>query len=275
MLLPYTLLLIAMLSIQLGAGLAKQLFPMAGAAGTTSLRLFFAALILILVWKPWRHKFSRAEIKNLFIYGTSLGLMNLTFYLALKRIPLGIAVALEFLGPLAVAIFSSKRTIDYLWAILAMVGIFLIFPSADLNQAIDYLGVFFAVLAGLFWAFYIIFGQRAGTDLHGGIASCMGMFFALIVALPFGLIIDGEKLLNPQILPMAVAVAILSSALPYSLEMYVLKRIPSKTFGILMSAEPAIASLVGLIFLSEALTSLQWTAILSIIIASIGSSLSR
>ena len=266
------LLILAMVSIQTGASFAKGLFPLAGAAGTTALRLFFATVILWAVWRPWKLSFKKSDLKNLFVYGASLGLMNLTFYFALERIPLGLAVTLEFVGPLTLSTLSSRRKIDFLWVILAAVGIYLVMPQTEIGAAADTLGIIFALFAGMFWAFYIHFGAKAGKDLHGGMATAIGMSFAALMALPFGIVIDGPKLLNPALLPMGLLVAALSSALPYSLEMISLKKMPTKTFGILMSLEPAIASLVGLIVLGEALSLTQWLAILCVIIASLGSS---
>jgi inner membrane transporter RhtA len=271
---PIAVVILAMISIQTGASFAKNLFPIAGAAGTTALRLFFASVILWAIWRPWRFRFKKSDLKNLFIYGASLGLMNLSFYFALERIPLGLAVTLEFVGPLSLAIFLSRKKIDFFWALLAGVGIFMVMPKSELNQTLDPIGMMFALIAGMFWAFYIFFGQKAGKDLHGGHATTLGMTFAALVAMPFGLIIDGPKLLDVSILPMGLLVAVLSSALPYSLEMYSLKKMPTKTFGILMSLEPAIASLVGLIFLGELLTTIQWFAIVCVMAASLGSSLS-
>ena len=263
-----------MVSIQTGASFAKSLFPLAGPAGTTALRLFFATVILWGVWRPWRIKYNSKDLKNLAIYGASLGLMNLTFYFALKRIPLGLAVTLEFVGPLTLTIISSRKKIDYFWALLAGVGIYLIMPGRELNSAsADPIGMMWALIAGMFWAFYIFFGQRAGKDLHGGMATTIGMTFAALSALPFGLYLDGSKLFNPALLPMGLLVAVLSSALPYSLEMYALKKMPTKTFGVLMSLEPAVASLVGLIFLKEQLSTIQWLAMLCVIVASLGSTL--
>lgn len=264
-----------MASIQFGASQAKQLFPMIGIAGTSTLRLVFASLMMIAVMRPWRHRFSKKDIKGLILYGVSLGLMNFSFYFALKRIPLGIAVALEFVGPLAVAIFSSKKKIDFLWALLAVTGIFLLLPKESSESDLDLVGVILALLAGLFWALYIIFGKRAGNELSGGIASSMGMLFAAIVVLPFGVAIDGEKLFNPEALPMALMVALFGSALPYTLEMFALKRMPQQTFGVLMSLEPALASLMGFLFLAENLTLLQMSAVLCVIVSSLGSTLTN
>lgn len=269
------LLILAMVSIQTGASFAKGLFPLAGAAGTTALRLFFATVMLWAIWRPWKKQFKKSDLKNLFVYGASLGLMNLTFYFALERIPLGLAVTLEFVGPLTLSTLSSRRKIDFLWVILAAVGIFMVMPQTNVHLATDKLGIAFALIAGLFWAFYIHFGQKAGKDLHGGTATAIGMSFAALVALPFGLVMDGAKLLDPALLPMGLLVALLSSALPYSLEMISLKKMPTKTFGILMSLEPAIASLVGMIVLHESLSLIQWLAILCVIAASLGSALTN
>jgi inner membrane transporter RhtA len=270
-----SLLILAMISIQTGASFAKNLFPLAGAAGATTLRLVFASVILVMIWRPWKATFTKPQLKHLFIYGASLGLMNLSFYFALERIPLGLAVTLEFVGPLTLAILSSRQKIDFFWAFLAGLGIYMVMPQTDPTHATDGLGMIFALIAGLFWAFYIHFGQKAGKDLHGGLAATLGMCFAALVVLPFSLVIDGAKLLNPSILPMGLFVGVLSSAIPYSLEMYSLKKMPTKTFGILMSLEPAVASLVGLIFLGELLTLTQWFAIGCVVIASLGTAYER
>lgn len=264
-------LILAMISIQTGASFAKNLFPLAGAAGTTTLRLFFASFVLWIIWRPWKHSFKKSELKNLGIYGISLGLMNLTFYFALERIPLGMAVTLEFIGPLTLALLSSRKKIDFFWAFLAALGIYMVMPESDLTHSLDPIGMLYALTAGMFWAFYIYFGQKSGKDTHSGLATTIGMTFAAVVAMPAGLIIDGSKIFNLSLLPMGFFVAMLSSAIPYSLEMYSLKRIPTKTFGILMSLEPAVASLVGLIFLSEQLSSLQWLSIFCVMAASLGS----
>jgi inner membrane transporter RhtA len=264
-------LLIAMLSIQCGASLAKELFPLVGAKGATVLRLVFAALILALIWRPWRFRLSAKEIRLIAAYGVSLGAMNLLFYLSLARIPLGVAVALEFTGPLTVAFLSSRKPVDFLWAALAVMGIFLVLPIGDSVASVDLLGALFALGAGACWACYIIFGQKAGGSSHLGAVSSLGMVAAAILVLPFGV---GQLMLvtlTPKILFYALGIAILSSALPYSLEMISLKRLPAKNFGILMSLEPAFAAMSGLIFLHEQLLLSQWIAIACIILASVGS----
>lgn len=266
--------LIAMLSIQFGASVAKKIFPLAGPAGTSMLRVNFAALILFLMWRPWKIRWTRKQLLTFFYYGASLGLMNLTFYIALETIPLGIAVALEFIGPLTLSLFSSKKWTDLLWAVLAALGIWFILPVTGLQEALDPRGIFFAVLAGVFWALYIIFGKASGKEVHSGHATSWGMLFAGLVIIPFGIAMNGQQVFNDsfytELLPIGLVIAVLSSALPYSLEMMAMKNIPSKTFGILMSMEPAVASLMGLLFLKEKLSFLQTAGIFCIIMASAG-----
>jgi inner membrane transporter RhtA len=265
-------LLVAMSSIQAGASVAKRLFPLIGAQGATALRLAFAALMLLAFWRPWRRRLTRQELLAVVVYGAALGGMNLTFYLALERIPLGIAVAIEFTGPLAVALLSTRRPVDFVWALLAMAGILMILPLSETSAALDWVGVFWALVAGTCWALYILFGQRAGASVHGGTATSLGMVTAAVLVCPFGVVHAGQKLLDVSLWPMALGVAVLSSALPYSLEMIALKRLPARTFGILMSLEPALAALSGWVFLSEQLTPVQWAAIGCVILASAGSS---
>lgn len=271
---PVSAILIAMVSIQSGASLAKGLFPIVGAAGASALRLVFAAAILLLVWRPWSHPVRPAERRAVLLYGVSLGSMNLLFYMALKHIPLGLAVAFEFCGPLAIALFQSRRAVDFLWVACAVLGLALLLPINQESGSLDFLGVAYALGAGVCWAFYIIFGQAAGAAMHGGRAVALGMLIAAFVVLPVGLVSAGRDLLSMEAARTALAVAILSSALPYSLEMYALKQLPAHTFGVLMSIEPAIAALSGFVFLSEKLRSLQWMAIGLIMLASIGCTLS-
>jgi inner membrane transporter RhtA len=274
MFLSLSSLFLAIIFIQTGASFAKSLFPLAGAGGASLLRLFFAGLILSLIWRPWRLKLRSHERKNLILYGASLGLMNLSFYFALARIPLGIAVTLEFVGPLSLSLISSRKKMDFIWACLAGLGIYLVMPTEDIHHHIDLLGVLFALTAGLFWAFYIHYGKKAGENFHGASATTIGMIVAFLIVLPFGLYLDGDKIFNLELVPMGILVGLLSSALPYSLEMYSLKRIPAKTFGVLMSMEPAIASLAGLMILGEKLTGQQVVAIFFIMTACLGSTLS-
>jgi inner membrane transporter RhtA len=238
---PILVLVVAMFSIQYGASLAKELFPYAGPAGAVTLRLFFSSVILFFIFRPWRVRFDRSLVKNLAVYGVSLGLMNLSFYFALERIPLGIAVAVEFLGPLTLAIILSKKKIDYLWALLAGLGLYLLLPFHEASN-VDPVGLFFAALAGFFWALYILFGKKAGTTIPGGVTTSLGMLFATVAVLPFGLTLSHSEVLSEEALLLGLGVGVLGSAIPYSLEMIALKKIEAKTFGILMSLEPAVAS---------------------------------
>ena len=264
-----------MVSIQTGASLAKHLFPLVGPQGSAALRLFFASLILLIVWRPWSHPPTGNQWGAIWLYGLSLGGMNLLFYLALAHIPLGIAVAFEFCGPLAVALFASRRAVDFLWVACAVGGLLLLLPLGGVaTAALDPWGVAYALAAGACWALYIIFGRRVGASVHGGTATALGMCVAALVVLAFGVVHSGLGLLSWNVLPTGFGVAILSSAFPYSLEMIALKKLPAHTFGVLMSMEPAIAALSGLIFLSETLSSLQWVALGLIILASAGSAAS-
>lgn len=263
--------LLAMVTIQSGASVAKQLFPLIGPEGITALRVGFAALMLCGVFRPWRYLPKGRQWRAVTVYGLSLGGMNLLFYLAIARIPLGIAVALEFTGPLAVALFSSRRRLDLLWVALALAGILLLLPDMTQVDALDPLGVVLALAAGSCWAGYILFGQRAGSLASGGVTVALGMTIAACFLVPIGVATAGSALLSWQVIPLAIAVAALSSALPYSLEMVALKSLPAKSFSVLMSLEPAIAALAGFILLSELLSFNQWLAILLVISASLGS----
>ncbi len=267
--LPILLLLVAMVSIQSGASLAKGLFPVIGAEGTTALRLSLGALILCLVMRPWRTPINFSAWPSLLGYGLSLGSMNLLFYMSLKTIPLGIAVALEFTGPLALALFASRRLLDFVWIALAVFGLWLLLPTEQSSAHLDPLGMALALGAGVCWALYIVFGQKAGAA-HGAQTVAFGTIVAALLVFPIGLWQNGSALFSLELLPIALGVAVLSSALPYSLEMIALTRMPARTFSILMSMEPAIAALIGLLVLSERLSSNQWLAIGAIIIASVG-----
>lgn len=270
--LPVLLLLVAMFSIQLGASLAKSLFPVVGALGATSLRLGFGTLLLWLVLRPWRMPWRTLPWKMLLGYGVSLGVMNTLFYLALQTVPLGIAIALEFTGPLGLALLGSRRPRDVAWVALAVAGLLLLVPWSSQQAGLDPLGAAYALGAGLCWALYIVFGQKAGAD-HGPQAVALGATIAALVAVPWGVLESGMALLAPALLPTGLAVALLSMALPYSLEMFALTRLPARTFGMLMSLEPAVGALCGFAFLHERLGMLQWLAIAAVIVASAGATL--
>ena len=269
---PVGLLLIAMASIQSGASLAKSMFPIIGAQGTTTLRLLFASIIMLLILRPWRAKLTAKSLKTVIVYGIALGGMNFLFYMSLRTVPLGIAVALEFTGPLAVAIYSSRRPIDFVWIGLAIVGLLLLIPTGDSAQGIDLVGTGYALGAGVCWALYILYGQKAGAD-NGVQTAALGVMIAALFIAPIGIIHAGAALLTPSLIPIAIGVAILSTALPYTLEMIALTRLPTRTFGTLMSIEPAFGALSGLLFLHEVLSFSQWMAISCIITASVGATL--
>ncbi|MGF6593572.1 threonine/homoserine exporter RhtA [Pseudomonas sp. 2835] len=270
---PIGLLLIAMASIQSGASLAKSMFPVVGAQGTTTLRLIFASVIMLLLLRPWRAKLSASTLRTVIIYGMALGGMNFLFYMSLRTVPLGIAVALEFTGPLAVALYASRRAVDFLWIGLAVIGLLLLIPIGQTSAGIDLVGASYALGAGVCWALYILYGQKAGAE-NGIQTAALGVMIAALFVAPIGIVHAGSALLTPSLLPIALGVAILSTALPYSLEMVALTRIPARTFGTLMSIEPAFGALSGLLFLGEVLTVAQWLAIAAIITASVGATLS-
>lgn len=268
--------LLAIVSVQLGAAFAKTLFSAAGPQGMTALRSLCAALILGAVWRPWRGApLGVVRLKVVIAYGLSLGSMNLLFYMALQRLPLGLAVAIEFIGPFSLALVSSRRLSDFVWACLAMIGLAILLPLGGVSASADLLGMGYAAGAGASWALYIVFGQKVGRLLPGGRAAALGMVTGALVTLPFGLVQAGPALFRPAVLLPGLAVAILSSAIPYPLEMVALKRLPARTFGILMSLEPAVAALGGLLVLGESLSLSQWMAILCIVAASLGSTVTQ
>jgi inner membrane transporter RhtA len=260
-------LVLAMASIQVGAGLAKRLFALAGPEGVVALRLIFAAAILTAVWRPWRAWPRRSAWPWILAYGAALGVMNLCFYLAVARIPLGVAVAVELSGPLALALAASRRPSHVAWALLAIVGVALLTPWA--GGRTDPAGIVLALTAGFFWALYIVFGRRAGLA-HGGASVAIGMVVAAVLVAPVGVVGEGAGLLAPAVVPMALLVALLSSVLPYSLEMHALARLPTRTFSVLMSFEPAFAALAGFAILGERLLPLQLVAVACIVAASAG-----
>jgi inner membrane transporter RhtA len=267
---PIAALIIAMVSFQLGAVLAKGLFPVVGVAGAAALRLALASIILFAAWRPWRMRFSLREARAIIVYGLAMGWMNFFFYLSLRSIPLGIAVALEFSGPLAVALLASRRPSDFLWVSLAALGLLALLPLGFGTKPLAPAGVGYALAAGVCWALYIVFGRQAGAA-HGGQTTALGTLIGAIFIVPIGFAHSGAQLFSLAILPAAIGVALLSSALPYSLEMFALPRVPTRTFGVLMSLDPALGALAGLFFLGESLSWIQWAAIASIMLASAGS----
>jgi inner membrane transporter RhtA len=268
--LPVAVLMAAMVCFQLGAVLAKGLFPLVGATGVTALRLAIASILLAAVWRPWRMRLTRRQARTIVVYGLAMGWMNFFFYLSLREIPLGIAVALEFSGPLAVAMLASRRPIDFLWISMAALGLAALLPLGLGQKALPPLGMAYGLAAGVCWALYIVFGRKAGAA-HGGQTTALGTLIGAVAIVPIGIAQCGVQLFSPAILPTAAGIALLSSALPYSLEMFAMPRIPTRTFGVLMSLDPAFGALSGLCFLGEHLSLIQWAAIASIMAASAGS----
>jgi inner membrane transporter RhtA len=271
-LVPVVLVIVAMASIQTGAAIAKRLFPMVGSTGAAALRLLFAAVILCVVLRPWRVRLDGAAWRAVLVYGIALGGMNSLFYASIRTVPLGVATAFEITGPLTVAVLSSRRAVDFLWIALAVAGLLLLLPLREAAAGVDPVGAAFALGAGACWALYILFGKKAGAGL-GVQATALAMVVGALCVLPFGIASAGARLLTPAAVPYAVAVAVLSTALPYSLEMISLRRLPARTFGTLMSLQPAFAALSGLVLLHERLGATEWVAIATIIAASVGTTL--
>jgi len=265
---PTVLVLGAVASVQFGAALAKSLFDEVGAGGTVFLRVATAAIVLGLIWRPRVGGHGRRELGLAVAFGLALAGMNLAFYAALDRIPLGIAVTFEFVGPLGVAVYGSRRPLDLLWVGLAAAGILLLsgFGGADL----DGLGVALALLAGGFWAAYILLSVRVGRVFPGGGGLTLAMLVATVALAPIGVVEGGGELLVPWILAAGTVVGIMSSAIPYTLELEALRRLPAGVFGVLMSLEPAVAALAGFVLLGEALAAREIVAILLVVAASAG-----
>jgi inner membrane transporter RhtA len=264
-----------MLSVQIGAALAKNLFPAIGSSGIVFLRVGFAAIIFTLLWRPERHlrAHTRTDYLLVVLFGITTAAMNAFFYAAIARIPLGIAVTLEFVGPLGVAIVASRRRLDLLWAGFAVAGIVLLAPLG--NTKLDPLGIILALLAGAGWAGYILLNVRIGRAFEGGTGLALGMIVAALALMPFGIASGGIHLVQPHILLIGGGVAILSTVIPFSLEIEALRRLPAGVFGILMSLEPAIAALIGFLVLRETTSFRALIALALIIIASAGVSFSE
>jgi inner membrane transporter RhtA len=261
------LVLLAVTSLQVGAAFAVELFDELGPAGAAFGRLAFAAVILVAWWRP---KVRGTPIGTAVAFGLTLGAMNLCIYEAMDRIPLGVAVTFEFLGPLGVAVAGSRKPLDLLWVALAAAGIVLL---ADYSGgSLDPAGVAFALAAGALWAGYIVLSQRTGAVYPGGSGLALAMVAGAILVAPVGIADAGGELLQPELLVPLLAVALASSVLPYSLEIEALRTLPTRVFGILMSLEPAIATLAGFVVLSQDLAVRDWIAIGLVVIASAGAS---
>lgn len=259
--------------MQLGAAIAKGLFDSLGPGGTVLLRIAFAALAVLVLWRPRLRGYAGREYILTALFGLTLAGMNLSIYLSFDRIPLGIAVTLEFIGPLSVAVAGSRRALDVVWVVLAASGILLLAPLGVLGEVdLDPLGVAFALLAGVFWACYIILSARTGRAFPGMAGLVIALLIGTLVLLPVGVMSAGAAILDPGLLLAGLAVALLSSAIPYSLELQALRRLPARIFSVLMSLEPAVAALVGFLVLGEALGPRTLSAVLLVTVAAAGSS---
>jgi inner membrane transporter RhtA len=266
---PTLLVLAAVASVQFGAALAKTLFDELGAGGTVFVRTLAAALVLALIWRPRLAGHDRRDLGLAIAFGLVLAGMNLCFYASLDRIPLGIAVTFEFVGPLGVAVFGSRRPLDLLWVGLAAAGILLLSDFGG-GGGLDGLGVALALTAGAFWAAYILLSARVGRAFPGGAGLALAMLVATVPLAPVGVASAGGELLVPWILLVGAAVGVLSSAIPYTLELEALRRLPVGVFGVLMSLEPGVAALAGFVVLGEELATRELAAILLVVAASAG-----
>ncbi|WP_314914614.1 EamA family transporter [Acinetobacter harbinensis] len=264
------LLLVAMISIQSSGSLAKVLFDQFPVLTVSAMRLFLGAIILALIFKIWQINFKQVKWTAILSYGIALAGMNALFYLSIERLPLGIAVSFEFVGPLSVALYSARQKFDFIWIGLAILGLVLLFPFNQATESLDMLGIVLALAAGACWALYIVAGQKP-SGVSGNHTVCLGMWVAMLCLMPIALCSGfSSRIFEPAHLSYFIALAVLASALPFSLEMIALRNLTALSFGTLMSVEPAIAALSGLIFLGEQLLWNQWLALATIITASIG-----
>jgi inner membrane transporter RhtA len=262
------LVLIGVASVQFGSALATTLFDEAGPAGTVLLRTAFAALVLAAIWRPAMRGRGETTLRAVALYGVCLVGMNLCFYESLDRIPLGIAVTLEFVGPLTVAIVGTRSRRDVIWVVLAAAGVVLLAPG--LGDGLDALGVALALTAGGFWGAYILIAARIGRGSAGLGGLSAAMIYATVILVPLGVADAGADLLHPGVLAAGLGVALLSSVVPYTVELEALRRLPERTFGVLLSLEPAVAALVGLIVLDQHLLGREIVAIALVVAASAG-----
>jgi inner membrane transporter RhtA len=268
---PQLTVLLAVVSVQGGAALAKGLFPVIGPMGAAGIRTVLSAAILLAVFRPPLATFTAEQWWALVPYGVIIGAMNVVFYLAIERIPLGLAVTLEFLGPLLLAAVGSRRALDLVWVAMAGAGVWLLAPWS--GGGLDPVGILYALLAGCGWAAYIVIGGRVSGLLSAGQTVATGMLFASLTVLPFSIGTLAPLHLSLEVVATCLALAVLSSALPFTLEMLALRALPARTFSILMSLEPAVAAMCGALFLREYLTLSQWLASGLVVAASAGVSL--
>ncbi len=272
---PEGLVLLGVGTTQLGSAIAKGLFDAVGPAGTVLLRVGIASLMLLAVGRPRLRGHARPAVAAAVLFGLALGGMNFAFYGAIDRIPLGVAVTLEFVGPLAVAVAGSRRALDVLWVVLAGAGILLLAPIGGVGLDLDPVGVALALTAGALWAAYILLSARVGRVFPAGEGLAIAMVVATLALLPWGIAAGGRGLLAPGVLAAGLGVALLSSALPYSLELAALRRLPTRVFGVLMASEPAIAAVVGLAVLGEGLAPRALLAVALVTAATVGAARAR
>lgn len=264
------LLIIAMISVQSSGSLAKILFHDFPILTVAAMRLLFGALILALIFKIWQINFRQVKWQAIISYGFALAGMNALFYLSIDRLPLGIAVSFEFVGPLSVALYYARQKFDFVWVGLAILGLILLFPFDQVSEGLDLIGIGFALGAGACWAIYIVAGQKP-SGISGNHTVCLGMFIGMLCLMPVALFSSFSiAVFEPSNFIYFIALAVLASALPFTLEMIALRHLTALSFGTLMSVEPAIAALSGFIFLGEQLLWNQWLALATIICASIG-----
>ena len=257
----------AVASVQSGAAIATRLFPEAGPGGTVLLRLGLSAVLLFAIARPSLSDHTTADFRLVVAFGVALAAMNFTFYEALARIPLGVAVTIEFVGPLSVAVLGSRRLLDLVWVALAAAGVVLLTSGGG---RLDGTGVLLAFITGVFWAAYILLSKRVGAVFPGASGLALALVVGSIGLLPVGIWSGGSALVYPGVLGRGCAVALLSSAIPYTLEIYALRRLRAAVFGVLMSLEPAFAALSGLVFLSQHLRVREWVALVCVMAASVG-----
>lgn len=266
---PSSMILVASLAFQLGTALSKSLFDQVGSTGATFIKTVFGAALLLLIWRSGLSHRSFRDYGLISLLGLAIAGMSLCFYAAIARIPLGIASALEFVGPLSVAIAGSRRWLDMVWVALAVTGVVLLAPLGE-AQGIHPVGMLFALLSASCWAIYILVSGQASQSFAGGTGLAIAMTVASIAMAPFGIAEGGISLLEPQVLLIGSGVALLGNVIPYSLEYQALKTLPPRIFGVLISIEPAIAALVGFFVLREALSLRAITAIAMVTVAAMG-----
>ncbi|MEV7008982.1 EamA family transporter [Streptosporangium sp. NPDC051022] len=267
---PSGLVLLAILSVQVGAGFAKDLFSQLPPSAVVFLRIATGALVMGIIGRPRLRGLSRGDVGAVVAFGVALGVMNLSFYEALSHMPMGVAVAIEFLGPLGVAVAASHRRLDLLWVALAGSGVALLAPWGTAASRISWAGIGFALIAAVCWAAYILLSASVGRRVPGTTGLSLAMIVSFLLIAPVGIGTGGADLLRPEVLLIGLGVGLLSSVIPYSLELEALRRMPKRVFGILMSLEPAVAAMVGLLVLGEVLDVREWAAIGCVVVASVG-----